>query len=233
MTVRALLFDVFGTVVDWRTSLIAELTPWFAERQHQIDVPALVDAWRGAYAPSMDRVRRGEQPWANLDALHRTSLDTLLAARGIDISEADRQHLTKAWWRLNPWPDAVPGLTRLAQRHTVAPLSNGSVALLTAMAKRARLPWDVILSAELFGHYKRDPQVYLGAAALLQLDPSAIMMVAAHNDDLLAAQRLGFKTAFIGRPTEYGPHQTKDFAPEGDFTLVAADLVDLSYRLTG
>ena len=233
MPPKALLFDVFGTVVDWRTSLITELTPWFADRRHQIDVTALVDAWRGAYVPSMDRVRRGEMGWVNLDHLHRSSLDQLLEGLGIELAEGDRQHLTRAWWRLTPWPDAVPGLNRLAQRHTLAPLSNGSVALLTALAKRARLPWDVILSAELFRHYKRDAEVYLGAASLLQLEPGAIMMVAAHNDDLLAAQRLGFQTAFIGRPTEYGPHQTKDFAPEGDFTVVAADLVDLSYRLQG
>ncbi|MDX2102421.1 MAG: haloacid dehalogenase type II [Alphaproteobacteria bacterium] len=232
MTIKALTFDVFGTVVDWRGSLIQELTPWFASRAPGVDVVSLVDDWRGAYVPSMDRVRRGELPWTGLDTLHRQSLEQLLAAAGAPaFGEEDLVWLTRAWWRLTPWSDSVPGLQRLKKKFTISPLSNGSVALLTALAKRAGLPWDLILCSELFRHYKRDPEVYLGAAALLQLDPAEIMMVAAHNDDLLAAQKLGFATAFIGRPTEYGPRQTKDFGPEGSYTHVAADLVDLAHRL--
>ena len=215
MTVKALLFDVFGTVVDWRTSLIGELSEWGRGRGVEIDWPGLVDAWRGAYAPSMDRVRRGEQPWTNLDALHRTSLEDLAPRFGLHgLDEPALDWLTRGWHRLRPWPDSVAGLTRLKARFIISPLANGNVALLTNMAKSAGLPWDLVLCAELFRHYKPDPETYLGAAYLLGLAPGEVMLCAAHNADLAAARTCGMRTAFIARPTEYGPHQVRDFGPE-------------------
>jgi 2-haloacid dehalogenase len=227
---KAILFDVFGSVVDWRGSLIADLTAWGAERGVHADWVGLADAWRGAYAPSMDRVRRGELPWTNLDALQRQSLAGLGPAYGLpsDLPEADRIHILQAWRRLKPWPDAVPGLTRLKTRHIIAPLSNGNVALLVNMAKFADLPWDAVFATELFRHYKPDPETYLGAAALLGLAPGDVMMAAAHNYDLHAARALGLQTAFFPRPTEYGPHQKQDFAAESDWDVVAEDIEELA-----
>lgn len=230
---RALLFDVFGTVVDWRGSLIADLTAFAASRGLGGDWTGLVDAWRGAYVPSMDEVRRHpERGYRNLDALHRASLLQLLPDFGIgSLSEADLDYVTRGWHRLNPWPDSVAGLTRLKTRFIISPLSNGNVALLTNMAKHAGLPWDLVLSAELFRHYKPDPETYLGAAALLGLAPHEVMLVAAHNSDLKGAKACGLATCFVPRPTEYGPLQTKDFAAEGDWTMVVRDLGDLADRL--
>jgi 2-haloacid dehalogenase len=205
---KAVLFDVFGSVVDWRGSLITDLTAWGATRGLHADWPGLVDAWRGAYAPSMNRVRRGELPWTNLDALQRDSLAELGPAYGLpaDLPEADGIHILRGWHRLKPWPDAVPGLNRLKTRHIIAPLSNGNVALLVSLAKSAGLPWDMVFATELFRHYKPDPETYLGAVALLGLAPGEVMMAAAHNYDLHAARTLGLQTAFFPRPTEYGPH---------------------------
>jgi 2-haloacid dehalogenase len=231
--VKALVFDVFGTVVDWRGSLIAELGDWGAARNVAADWAALVDAWRAGYAPSMDEVRRHpERGFVNLDTLHRQTLDRLVAQFAIDgLGEADLQHITLGWHRLDPWPDAVAGLARLKTKYIIAPLSNGNVALLTNMAKFAGLPWDLVLSAELFGHYKPDPETYLGAARLLGLAPEQLMMVAAHNGDLKAAQALGLKTAFVPRVTEYGPAQTTDRKAEGNWDIVAADFRELALRL--
>ena len=230
--VKALIFDVFGTVVDWRGSLIGELTAFGAARGLAADWPALVDAWRGAYVPSMDRVRRGERPWATLDMLHRETLDRLVREFGIaGLDEAALRHLTRAWHRLRPWPDSVPGLTRLKRRFVIATLSNGNVALLTNMAKQAGLPWDTIFGGDLFGHYKPDPETYLGACALLDLPPGEVMMVAAHNGDLAAARALGLRTGFFPRPTEYGPAQTNDLAPAQAWDVVARDVEDLAERL--
>ncbi|UTD29306.1 haloacid dehalogenase type II [Bradyrhizobium sp. WD16] len=230
--VRALLFDVFGTVVDWRGSLIAELSAWAASRGLGGDWTGLVDAWRGAYVPSMDEVRRHpERGYRNLDALHRASLERLLPEFGIgSLSEADLDHVTRGWHRLEPWSDSVAGLTRLKTRFIISPLSNGNVALLTNMAKHAGLPWDLVLSAELFRHYKPDPETYLGAAALLGLAPNEVMLVAAHNADLKGARACGLATCFVPRPTEYGPLQNKDFGAEDDWTMVVRDLVDLADR---
>ncbi len=232
-TVKALVFDVFGTVVDWRGSLIADLTTWAAARGVKGDWIDLVDAWRGAYVPSMNEVRNHpERGYLALDHLHRQSLETLVARFGIaGLSEDDLAYMTLGWHRLQPWPDSVGGLSRLKRKFTIATLSNGNVALLNNMAKNAGLPWDLILSAELFAHYKPDREVYLGAARLLDLPPAQVMMVAAHNNDLAAAQDLGLKTAFVPRPTEYGPLQTKDFAPDGDWDVVAADFNDLAARM--
>jgi 2-haloacid dehalogenase len=231
--VKALVFDVFGTVVDWRTSLIDDCTAWGKARGIGADWTALVDAWRQAYMPSMDVVRHHpERGFVKLDTLHRQSLDVLVAKFGINgLSDDDLHHLTLGWHRLHPWADSVGGLTALKGRYIIGPLSNGNVSLLTNMAKFAGLPWDLIMSAELFEHYKPDPQAYLGAAALLSLKPAQVMMVAAHNSDLDAAQKLGLKTAFVPRITEYGPHQNRDFKAEGDWDVVAEDFNDLARRM--
>ncbi len=229
---KALLFDVFGTVVDWRSSLIQDLFAWGREQGRAADWPGLVDAWRAAYAPSMDRVRRGEQPWTNLDGLHRASLEQLAPRFGLAGLDHDALHrLTRAWHRLKPWPDSVPGLARLKRHYVIAPLSNGNVALLTNMAKSAGLPWDAVLSAELFRHYKPDSETYLGAAALLGLPPAEVMMCAAHNGDLVAARGLGLRTAFIARPTEHGPDQVRDVAAEQDWDIVTDSILALADRL--
>jgi 2-haloacid dehalogenase len=180
----------------------------------------------------MNRVRRGELPWTNIDALHRMVLDELLVKYGItSLSEADKDHLNRVWHRLTAWPDAVPGLTRLRVRYVLATLSNGNVALLTNMAKYAGLPWDCILSAELMQHYKPDPETYLGAAALLGLRPEQVMMVAAHKGDLRAAQAVGFQTAFVPRPMERGPEHMPDLTPDPAFTVHAVDFNDLATKL--
>jgi len=231
--VKALVFDVFGTVVDWRSSLIVDFTKWGAARGINADWTALVDAWRGVYMASMDEVRKHpERGYVILDALHRRSLEKLVAQFDIKgLTEADLDYLTRGWHRLNPWPDSVSGLTRLKTKFIISPLSNGNVALLTNMAKFAGLPWDLVLSAELFEHYKPDSETYLGAAKLLCLPPEQVMMVAAHNNDLKAAQKLGLKTAFVARPTEYGPHQKYDFEAKGDWDIVAKDFTGIADRM--
>jgi 2-haloacid dehalogenase len=230
--VKALTFDVFGTVVDWRGSIIRQGEQFGAERGLKVDWAAFADTWRGAYRPSMDRVRRGELPWTNLDALHRMVLDELLVKVGISgLSAADIDDLNHVWHRLDPWPDSVAGLTRLRTRFVLATLSNGNVALLTNMAKYGGLPWDCILSAELAKHYKPDPETYLTAAALLGLQPNQVMMVAAHKDDLRAAQRAGLKAAFVTRPYERGPDHTPDLTPDPGFDFNASDFNDLAAKL--
>ena len=231
--IKALLFDVFGTVVDWRGSLIADFTAWGRTRGIDANWVALVDSWRGAYRPSMDEVRKHpERGFVILDTLQRQSIEPLAARLGITgLTAADFDDLTSGWHRLDPWPDSVQGLTRLKTKFMISPLSNGNVGLLANMAKRAGLPWDLVLSAEVFGHYKPDREVYVGAARILGLDPSEVMMVAAHNDDLAAAQSFGLGTAFIPRPTEYGPHQKKDFSPTGTWDYVAKGIDDLAGQL--
>jgi 2-haloacid dehalogenase len=228
----AIVFDTFGTVVDWRGSLIADLSAYGTRCGIAADWTALVDAWRAAYHPSMDRVRKKEVPWAKLDDLHRGSLDTLVAQFGIKgLTEEDLRHINLGWHRLNPWPDSVPGLTRLKRRFIIGPLSNGNVALLTKMAKHAGLPWDMVFGSDLFGHYKPDPETYLGVAKLLDVAPGEVMMAAAHNGDLAAARKCGLMTAFFARPTEYGPHQKRDYAAEQDWDVVAKDIEDLAAQL--
>jgi 2-haloacid dehalogenase len=230
--VKALTFDVFGTVVDWRGSIIRDLTKFGAARGLDVDWGAFADTWRGAYRPSMDRVRRGELPWTNLDTLHRMVLNELLVKFSISgLSEADLDHLNRVWHRLDPWPDSVGGLLRLRHRFVLATLSNGNVALLTNMAKHGGLPWDCILSAELAKHYKPDPETYLTAAELLGLAPTQVMMVAAHKDDLRAAQRAGLKAAFVTRPYERGPDHTPDLTPDPGFDVNASDFHDLAEKL--
>ena len=229
---RAIIFDVFGSVVDWRTSLIDDLTAFGTSRSISADWPALVDAWRAAYVPSMQRVAKGELPWMKLDDLHRSSLDTLVTEQGIKgLTEADLVHINLGWHRLKPWKDSVSGLTRLKSKYIISPLSNGNVSLLVNMAKFADLPWDLVMGSDLFQHFKPAPETYLGAARLLDLDPADVMMAAAHNADLKAAKALGLMTAFFVRPTEYGPHQKYDLEPRGDWDVVARDIEDLASQL--
>jgi len=230
--IKALTFDVFGTVVDWRGSLIEEGKRLGRRKRIKADWAAFADAWRGGYRPAMDRVRRGELPWTNIDGLHRIILDGLLPRFGLEgLSEAEKEHLNRAWHRLTPWKEAVAGLKRLKKKYVIATLSNGNVALLTNMAKHAGLPWDCILSAELFGHYKPDAEVYRGAARLLGLRPEEVLMVAAHKDDLDAAARAGLRTAHVARPLEFGDPARKDVAPERRFDVNAKDFVDLARQL--
>jgi len=232
MDVQAILFDVFGTVVDWRGSLIAELSEWGAARGIGADWTGLVDTWRGAYAPSMDRVRRGELPWTKLDDLHMATLREIGPRFGlVGLPDADMEWVNRGWHRLRPWPDSVPGLRALHPRYILGPLSNGNVSLLVDMARGAGLPWDVILGAEVSGHYKPDPETYLGACRMLSLQPEQVMLCAAHNYDLVAAQGLGLRTAFVPRPTEYGPLQVRDFGPEGEWDVVASDMEDFAARM--
>jgi 2-haloacid dehalogenase len=230
---KALIFDVFGTVVDWRSTIIREGVELGRTKDLSVDWAAFADAWRSRYVPSMNRVRRGEIPWTNLDDLHRTSLEELLREFGVEgLTEEEKDHLNRVWHRLEPWPDAVEGLTRMKSRYVIAPLSNGNVALLVNMAKRAGLPWDLILSAELVRHYKPDPETYLLAPELLSLRPEQVMMVAAHPDDLRAAQNCGLKTAYVPRPLEFGPGSEAD-PPNASFDLVARDFIELNRELIG
>jgi len=231
-SVRALTFDVFGTVVDWRSSVIREGQSLAQTRGLQVDWAAFADAWRSGYMPAMDRVRRGEMPWTTIDGLHRMILDRLLEEFSITgLSEDEIEHLNRVWHRLTPWPDVIPGLTRMRKRYILATLSNGNVSLLVNMAKNAGLPWDVILSSELARRYKPDKEVYLTAADLLDLDPAEIVMVAAHNGDLLAAKSVGFKGAFVPRPLEWGPDADQDITPDKSIEIVAEDFNDLADQL--
>jgi 2-haloacid dehalogenase len=233
--VRALVFDIFGTVVDWRSSIVAEgeaLSKTLGQRlKLDVDWPAFADDWRAGYQPAMARVRSGELPWMHIDALHRGILDALLAARGIMLSERDAVHFNQVWHRLRPWGDSVAGLTALKAQFTISSLSNGNVSLLVNMAKNAGLPWDCVLSAELFQHYKPDPEVYLGAAQLLGHAPHQVMMVAAHPSDLRAAAACGLRTAYIPRPLENGPGGAMEACAPGEFDVSASSLLDLAAQL--
>ena len=230
--VKALTFDVFGTVVDWRSSIIREGEALGRCKDIIVDWAKFADAWRAGYEPAMARVRDGELPWTKLDDLHRANLDQLLDECGIGgLSEDEIDHLNRGWHRLDAWPDTVEGLNRLRRKYILATLSNGNVALLVNMAKRAGLPWDAILGPEVARHYKPQPEAYLSTADYLGLQPGQCMMVAAHNYDLVAASRLGFRTAFVARPTEYGPNQTKDLTAEHEFDIVAESFFGLADKL--
>ncbi len=230
--VRAIVFDTFGTIVDWRGSLIHSLQGFGMERGLEAPWEKLVDRWRAAYKPNLDRVRRGELGWTILDELHYAALVELLPEFGIAaLPEPDLRLLTSCWHRLSAWPDAIDGLRRLRGRYIIGPLSNGNLSLLVNLAKFAELPWDVIFGADLFRHYKPDPETYLGVCALLGLRPSEVMMGAAHNYDLAAAKELGLRTAFILRPTEHGPEQTTDLVAEQPWDIIATGLVDLAEKL--
>ena len=229
---KALVFDTFGTVVDWRGSIIAEGTAWSKAKGVSVDWARFADRWRAGYAPAMEKVRKGELPWTRLDVLHRMILDSLLPEFGLTgLGEEEKDHWNRVWHRLNPWPDSVAGLTRLKKKYIIAPLSNGNVALLTEMAKHAGLPWDLILGAELARHYKPDRETYLTAVDLLDLKPGEVMMCAAHRGDLQAARSFGLRTGFIYRPNEYGPTRKPDQAKAGDFDVVSRDIVDLAAQL--
>lgn len=230
---EAILFDTFGTLVDWRGSLIEDLRGFGAQRGLVVDWPAFVDAWRGAYRPSMDRVRHGTLPWTPLDALHRASFDQLASVHGIagKLDEADRRWCVDRWHRLRPWGDVVAGLRRLRTRFILGTLSNGNVRLLVDLAKTAALPLDLILSAENFRHYKPDPRTYRGAVELLATKPQHVMLAAAHTDDLRAARAEGLRTAFIARPHEYGPQPAHVPAADGEADLEVDDLLALAERL--
>jgi 2-haloacid dehalogenase len=226
--VKALVFDTFGTVVDWRGSIIDEGAAW----RRDVDWGRFADRWRAGYVPSMNKVRNDEMPWTNLDDLNLALLGDLLQEFQIQLSEEETHHWNRVWHRLKPWPDAVAALTQLKKKYTIAPLSNGNVALLTNMAKHGGLPWDLILSAELARHYKPDREVYLIAPRLLGLKPREVMMCAAHTNDLVAAREAGLRTGFIHRPYEFGPTRKADEAEQGDFDVVADDILDLATQLS-
>jgi 2-haloacid dehalogenase len=228
---RALLFDVFGTVVDWHGSVAREARRVGRAHGVRVDGEAFADAWRAGYRPAMDRVRRGAIPWRSLDELHRANLVPLLGRFGLRLAARELTELNGVWHRLAPWPDSPRGLGRLKRRFVIGSLSNGNIALLIDLAKFARLPWDCILSAELFRHYKPDRQVYLGAAKLLALPPHDVMLVAAHKDDLAAARRCGFQTAFVKRPFEFGRKAARDVEPDPRSTINAGDFIDLARQL--
>ncbi|WP_101950907.1 haloacid dehalogenase type II [Mycobacterium sp. 3519A] len=229
MSVQALAFDVFGTVVDWRSSIIAELEQFGQRHGLQRDWASFADDWRAGYAPAMDRVRRGELPWTRIDDLHRMILGELLGDMSVTAEEIDE--LNRAWHRLDPWPDSVAGLTRLKEKFTITTLSNGNLSLLTNMAKRAGLPWDCVISAELFHHYKPDREAYLGCADLLGVRPDELMLVAAHPSDLRAASAAGLKTAYVDRPLEHGPDAAPQIVGPDEFDFTATDFVDLADQL--
>jgi len=230
--VKALIFDTFGTVVDWRGSIIEEGAAWGKAKGINIDWAKFADRWRAGYAPAMDKVRKGELPWTNLDSLHRMLLEDLLKEFRIEgLSEEEKDNWNRVWHRLRPWPDSVPGLTRLKKKYTIAPCSNGNVALLNDMAKHSGLPWDLILGAEVAKHYKPDREAYLTSVSLLGLKPEEVMMCAAHSGDLNSARSLGLRTGFIHRPHEYGPTRQPDNAKPGDFDVVSENMLDLASKM--
>lgn len=227
-SVQVLAFDIFGTVVDWHGSIAREVQALYP----QVDSSAFALAWRAGYKPAMQRVMSGELGWTLIDDLHRLILDSLLPQFGLSqLSEAERKHLNRVWHRLNPWPDSVAGLTRLKRKYTICSLSNGNIGLLTDMAKRAGLPWDCVLSAEVFRAYKPDPAVYLGVAKVFDLAPAQVMLVAAHHDDLEGARACGLRTAYIERPLEMGAAHPKDVSPQPGNDLHAMDLNALADQL--
>ena len=231
-TVKALVFDTFGTVVNWRASVTQEVAQVAMRKGLRVDAEKFADAWRAGYAPSMNRVRTGELPWTRLDRLHRMILDTLLVDFGIvGLSETETDMLNRAWHRLRPWPDAVSGLTRLKKKFIIAPLSNGNIALMTDLAKHSGLPWDCILGAELVRHYKPDREVYQSAPDILDVKVDEVMMVAAHLGDLRAAKGVGLRTAFVTRPLEFGPQGKPDLQPDSSVDIAARDFNDLAGQL--
>ncbi len=239
--VKALVFDTFGTVVDWRGSIIKEGEQWGREQNLEIDWGKFADRWRAGYGPSMDKVRKGQLPWMKLDALHRMILDDLLKGFNITgLTEEEKDHWNRVWHRLHGWPDAVEGLTRLKKNYIIATLSNGNVSLLVEMAKFAGLPWDTVFGSDLFHHFKPDREVYLGAVDLLSLRPSEVMMVAAHPPDLNAAASCGLRTGLVPRPLEGGPGgaapppvtANAPAPPAASFDVVATDFIDLAAKLS-
>ncbi len=226
---KVIAFDIFGTVVDWHGSIAAEVQ----RLKLPVDANAFATAWREGYQPAMARVRSGELPWTKIDDLHRMILDGILEDFTLTtLSESEKQHLNLVWHRLNPWPDSVQGLTQLKSKFTIVTLSNGNLSLLANMAKHGSLPWDLILSAEVFKHYKPDPETYLGVAHIFDLQPHEVMLAAAHKDDLLAAHHCGLHTAFMERPDEFGlGHIRQDLHQESFTTYHAKNIIDLATQL--
>lgn len=230
--VKALVFDVFGTVVDWRSGVARALAPFLlAHGRADLDPFALADAWRRRYQPAMEEVRSGRRPFTRLDVLHRENLELVMREQGVHASTTDLDALNLAWHALDPWPDVLLGLHRLRRRFFLAPLSNGNILLLANMAKRAGIPWDAMLGAEPARAYKPQPEAYLNTAEILAMQPHEVCLVAAHNGDLRAARAAGLATAFVPRPLEHGPGQTIDLAAEGPWDLLAEDFTDLAARL--
>jgi 2-haloacid dehalogenase len=233
--VKALVFDVFGTVVDWREGIARDAAPFLARHgRGEIDPRGFADAWRKRYQPAMEECRTGRRGFTRLDVLHRENLELILRDHGMDpaaIGEAELEALNRAWHRLDPWPEAVAGLTRLKRRFIIAPLSNGNIALMLNMAKRAGIPWDAILGAEVAQAYKPQPEAYLRTAEVLGIRPAELCLVAAHNGDLRAARKCGLATAFVTRPTEHGPGQATDLKAEDPWDVVARDFQDLAEKL--
>ncbi len=230
---KALIFDVFGTLVDYRTSIAREIGAAFRDHRISHDPLAISDAWRAEYEPSMFRIRDGNRTYVALDVLHRENLETVLnrfELNGI-LGPPEVSALARAWERLFPWPDTVNSLRLLKQRAIVAPCSNGSIALMARLSRFAGLPWDCILGADLAMDYKPSPAVYLASCRALRLDPGEVMMVAAHNDDLEAAASCGLQTGFFPRPTEHGTGQSSDLDATGDWTVIARDMTDFASRL--
>lgn len=221
---KAFIFDVFGTCVDWRNSIARAV----AEALPDVDPNAFADAWRAEYDPAMARIRAGNRGYVPLETLHLENLDRVAEAFG--ITPPDRPALNAAWERLTPWPDVVPGLIALRRHGLIAPCSNGSIAMMTRLARYGSLPWDTVLGADVAQDYKPQPQVYLASARALGLRPEQVTMVAAHNGDLVAARAAGLKTAFVPRPTEHGPDQTTDLAPADTWDLIAEDFTDLARK---
>jgi 2-haloacid dehalogenase len=230
--IKAIVFDTFGTVMNWRVSVIEDFRLFGKRKAIDVNWEAFVDEWRTAYRPGMDAVRSGKWPWTKVDRIYRMKLDEILPKYGINgITEDEKVYLNRVWHRLEPWPDSVAGLTRLKKQYVISPLSNSDFDCLVNMAKHAGLPWDVIFCAELFRHYKPDPEVYLGAIELLNLKPHEVMMVAAHNYDLRAARSHGMRTGFVPRPTEYGSNQKTDLKAEEDWDVIVKDFGDLASAL--
>lgn len=230
---HAILFDTFGTLVDWRSSLIAQFQALSTELGKELPAERLADRWRSLYKPSMDRVRQGQQPWTILDDLHRVSLHSLLEPFGLSEDESLVTRVTAFWHQLKPWPDVLPGLAELKKHYIIGPLSNANLSLMVNLSKHAGLPWDVVFGTDLFQHYKPDPEVYLGACRLLGLPPGQVTLCAAHNYDLRAARDLGLKTVFVPRPREHGPGQQSDLMAEDDWDWIADDLTHLARQLAG
>jgi 2-haloacid dehalogenase len=230
--IKALVFDVFGTVVDWRSGVARDAQPFLTRHAPNLDASDFADAWRREYSPAMEKVRSGRRPFVRLDVLHRENLVKVLAHFGIaNVPEPEIDELNLAWHRLDPWPDAVAALLRLKRRFIIAPLSNGNIRLMVDMARRAALPWDAILGAEVVRAYKPSPQVYSETAEILGISPHELCLVAAHNNDLAAARRVGLSTAFVLRPTEHGPHQTSDLQAAEAWDFVVGDLHELATQL--
>jgi 2-haloacid dehalogenase len=231
MNLTALVFDTYGTLVDWRGSLLDELVAFGRARGIDHDWAGFLTAWKACYRPGMDAVNRGETAWTTVEAIYRARLAELLRAREIAATAAEIEHLTRGWWRLRPWPDTVTGLARLRSRYVISPLSNASFAGMVHLARFAGLPWDCVITAENARRYKPHPDVYRTALTLLDLPAERVMLVAAHNYDLAAAQTLGFRTAFVPRPLEYGPGQTTDLVAEGKWDVVVDSIEQVAAAL--